>query len=107
MNVNPTKIRLLGISALVSLVNCSSASETIEFHNPIKLTVDGEPILMESNASPAIVDLDNDGNNDLVVGDFSGTMHFYRNEGSNTEPVYLDKRYLMSGKAKAKIPGIW
>jgi hypothetical protein len=41
-----------------------------------------------SNATPALVDIDGDGDLDLFVGESSGTINFYRNVGSSTEPVF-------------------
>ena len=41
-----------------------------------------------SNAMPALGDLDDDGDLDLLVGESSGTINFYRNEGSTAEPRF-------------------
>jgi FG-GAP-like repeat len=41
-----------------------------------------------SNAAPALVDIDGDGDFDLFVGEASGAINFYRNEGSATEPRF-------------------
>ena len=42
-----------------------------------------------SNASPALVDIDADGDLDLFLGEASGTLNFYRNEGTSTEPRFV------------------
>ena len=39
-------------------------------------------------ANPALADLDNDGDLDLLVGMKDGSLAFYRNTGSATNPVY-------------------
>lgn len=39
-------------------------------------------------ARPAFVDIDNDGDSDLFVGEYDGTLNFYRNEGDRTKPAW-------------------
>lgn len=41
-----------------------------------------------SNATPALVDIDADGDLDLFVGEGSGTLNFYRNDGSGKAPLF-------------------
>ncbi len=42
-------------------------------------------------ASPQLVDLDGDGDMDLVVGVNDGTIKYYRNSGSASEPVFASR----------------
>ncbi|MBW3534499.1 MAG: VCBS repeat-containing protein [Gemmatimonadetes bacterium] len=42
-----------------------------------------------SNATPALGDLDGDGDLDLLVGESSGHINFYRNEGSPSSPRFV------------------
>jgi hypothetical protein len=42
-----------------------------------------------SNAVPALVDIDDDGDLDLFVGETSGTLNFYRNDGSLADPDFV------------------
>jgi hypothetical protein len=41
-----------------------------------------------SNSTPALVDIDGDGDLDLFVGEASGTVNFYRNTGTPRAPVF-------------------
>lgn len=41
-----------------------------------------------SHSTPALVDIDDDGDLDLFVGETSGTINFYRNEGSPEQPRF-------------------
>ena len=41
-----------------------------------------------SNTTPVLVDIDADGDMDLFSGEASGTINFYRNEGSAAEPRF-------------------
>ncbi len=41
-----------------------------------------------SNAAPALVDIDDDGDMDLFIGESSGTINFYRNVGSAAMPQF-------------------
>ena len=40
------------------------------------------------NATPALGDVDGDGDLDLFIGETSGTLNFYENTGSRQEPVF-------------------
>lgn len=52
-----------------------------------------------STVSPAAADLDRDGNKDLIVGDASGNIFFYRNIGADELPVFSGWSKLKAGGA--------
>ncbi|MEM9351575.1 MAG: VCBS repeat-containing protein [Planctomycetota bacterium] len=55
------------------------------------------------HASPAVHDVDGDGLEDLIVGDFSGTFSVYRNVGSTGTPAYELDGKLKAGGEEAKV----
>lgn len=42
-----------------------------------------------SNATPTLGDIDGDGDLDLLVGEASGTLNFFRNDGTSAEPNFV------------------
>jgi hypothetical protein len=77
------------------------------FHPPVRLAaadgvIDHGPSW--GHSSPWLVDVDDDGVRDLVVGDFSGLFRFYRNEGTNENPRYARPVNLQAGGQDAKVP---
>ncbi len=42
-----------------------------------------------SNTTPALGDLDGDGDLDLMIGEATGTLNFYRNDGTRTAPRFV------------------
>ncbi len=42
----------------------------------------------DSSAVLAFVDIDNDGDQDVFIGEFDGTINFFRNTGTVTDPVF-------------------
>ncbi len=50
-----------------------------------------------SNSAPAVVDLDRDGDYDLLVGGISGTVQYFQNTGNALNPVWVDASALFTG----------
>jgi len=47
-----------------------------------------------TQAAPFMVDYDNDGNQDLLIGNGEGLLLYYANQGSNSEPAFTSSRTL-------------
>lgn len=60
-------------------------STTWAFTTPTK---NFENIRVGERSTPQIVDLDKDGLNDVVVGEFNGNFNYYKNTGSSSAPKY-------------------
>ncbi len=54
----------------------------------VLLIVGGSTLTVGARATPYVHDWDEDGLNDLMCGDASGNVHFFRNMGTAQSPVY-------------------
>ncbi len=67
------------------------------FLEPVQIQADGALLDVGLMAEPFMVDWDGDGLNDLIVGQFSpGKVRFYKNVGTNTEPVFEYQHFLQA-----------
>ncbi len=56
---------------------------------PVRITAGGAPIDVEGFAAPFVGDFDEDGKNDLLVGQLqAGRLRIYRNVGTNARPKF-------------------
>jgi TolB-like protein len=56
------------------------------FGKPIKLN--GGSLDVGSNSSPDMIDWNGDGKKDLIIGNSSGEIHIFLNQGTNEDPQY-------------------
>jgi len=61
------------------------------------IKANGVDILVNQNSYPFIVDWNEDGNKDLVIGEFTGTIRLYLNTGTNSAPTFGSYTLLTSG----------
>lgn len=94
---------LIAAIGLVGAAACSAA----EFEKPVRITVDGAAVRVESPgfAAPALADLDGDGKKDLLVGQFrDGKIRVFKGMGNGK---YAAGTWLQAGGKDAQIPGVW
>ena len=93
------------VASIAALANVAA----VEFEEPFRIKAAGKNISVQSPgwACPSLADLDQDGNMDLVVGQYGGgKMMYYKNIGKPGAPAYAEGTWLMSGKRPASVPGI-
>ena len=85
-------------------------ADSPSFKSPFLVEVGGDVLQTEKPhyASPTMVDLDKDGLQDLVVGQFkNGSMIFLKNSGEAGKPEFKSKAWILSGESTATVPGVW
>jgi hypothetical protein len=78
-----------------------------DFDAPVRMTAAGEPVKVESPgyAAPCWADIDGDGKDDLLVGQFSrGKIRVFRNQGGGELAA---GEWLQADGAEAQVPGVW
>jgi hypothetical protein len=97
---------LLTLVGALAAISRASGDESEIFHKPVRLQADGVDIDTGEDwghSGPAFADVDGDGVRDLVVGDFSGKFHFYKNIGTQAEPKFMAHGNLQAGDADAQV----
>jgi hypothetical protein len=92
-------------SLLGTSIDVASADDSV-FEKPVRLEADGKVIdtgIHWGHSGPCLFDVDGDGLRDLVVGDFSGKFHVYRNVGTNNSPKFGSPSDLMAGGVPAEV----
>ena len=85
-----------------------AARETlVDKHNkPLLREPNQQQVYQSFGSWPALVDWDNDGDLDLLVGGFDGTMHVFLNEGTRKAPQFAGTNFKVQADGKElKVPG--
>jgi hypothetical protein len=96
---------------VLGLVACTQADAAEgtdvgdRFASPVRLTVDGKPLnqsVKQMYPSPAMYDVDDDGQLELVVGDIFGRLYVYENQNRSRkgDPVWSKEQALNSRDGK-------
>lgn len=104
-------VELAGVLALApalpqEAVEATAPARTIRLGEPQLLMAGGKPILTETPgyASPAWHDVDGDGRDDLVVGQFAGgKLQVFR----STADGFAPGTWIHAGGDVAEVPGVW
>ena len=89
-----------------------SAAAPSEFLKPVRLPAGEDGFVKVENpgyASPCVADIDGDGVDELLVGQFNtGKIRVYeRIETEGEEVRYDGGRWLEAGGKVAEVPGVW
>jgi hypothetical protein len=81
-----------------------------QFEKPVRIKAGDEFVAVESlgYACPTLADVDGDGLEDLIVGQFSqGHMQFYKNIGKQgNAPEFAASEWIKTGDERAVVPGV-
>jgi hypothetical protein len=58
---------------------------------------------VESNAAPFVIDWNEDGKNDLLVGAGNGKIYYYENTGTNRNPIFTCRGALKEGEKELNV----
>lgn len=78
-----------------------------EFEPPVRLMASGEAVRVEAPgyAAPCLADIDGDGKNELLVGQFKdGKIRVFEHLGAEK---FAPGEWLQAGGKVAEVPGVW
>ncbi len=88
------------VLALASFLTSLPIGAASDFKEPVSLMSSGQPIDVEheGHAAPFVGDVDGDGRDDLLVGEFyTGRLRIYRNTGNGRDHTFDGFRLLLDG----------
>ena len=96
----------LVLSALLGLAPDVADGPSAGLAPPVRIEAAGKAIDTDvGHAAPFVGDLDGDGVNDLLVGQFGdGLLWFYKNIGTNARPKYAAGVKFKGGRPDGRVP---
>lgn len=82
------------LHGLVFVLIGSRTGDTMTYAEPKPLMAGGQPVNVYGNPMPNMADFDNDGDLDLICGEFLDGFTYFENVGSRTAPVFRSGRRL-------------
>ena len=86
-------------------------AENEHFEKPVRLSAGGQLVSVAAPgyACPTMADVDGDGVDDLVVGQFrEGMMKVYRNvAAADAMPEFSSGDFIKHGDEPVSVPGVW
>lgn len=81
----------------------TGTNQSPEYAQPIKLLAKGRPIDVFGMPSPNFADFDNDGDLDLICGEFLDKLTYFRNVGTRKKPEYEAGKVINIGRKPLKM----
>ncbi len=81
-----------------------SQTKVPAFASPEPVAIEGEPLVVDGDAAPCVVDWDGDGHLDLLSGDGEGKVTFFRNKASSPGLPQLAAGRVLVAKGKYGSP---
>ncbi|MFI4912200.1 MAG: FG-GAP repeat domain-containing protein [Sedimentisphaeraceae bacterium JB056] len=78
----------------VYLIENIATTEKPQYKEPVKIEADGKVIDVYGMPSPNLADFDNDGDLDIMCGEFIDKLTYFENIGSRNKPVYKKGYFL-------------
>ena len=90
----------------VAIAGVAASAEDSVFEKPVRLKAGGAFVDTDvGHAAPYLYDFDDDGDLDLLVGQFGeGKLRIFENEGSSSEPAYIAHEWFIAGGAPGTVP---
>jgi len=66
----------------------AGAADSVDFAAGVKVQAAGKDLDVSGDASPCVVDWNEDGKKDLAMGRGNGVIYIFLNEGSNEQPIF-------------------
>ena len=86
------------------LVNQETLGEPPPFSAGTRIQSNGYDLDALKHSVPCVVDWNEDGKKDLLVGNFYGNIYLFLNSGTNTSPVYTSSTLLQVGGIDISVP---